>query len=219
MRPLFASGVFCALLTIVPGVWAKHHRHSNDSAQSGQFDYYLLSLSWTPNYCANHPGDHSNECKIGSHTTFVLHGLWPQATSDPPPISCSNASPVAAATVDHVLNFMPTRGLIQHEWQEHGTCTGLSAQDYFAKVEQAYKEVHIPAPYQNFDHEQEVSVLDVEKSFAAVNQAPQDAFRSSCHSGELISIELCLDKNLKYRSCSQSVRECPLRQVEMRPPH
>ncbi|PYY08021.1 MAG: hypothetical protein DMG61_24290 [Acidobacteria bacterium] len=124
MRPLFASGVLCALLTIVPGVWAKHHRHSNDSAQPGQFDYYLLSLSWAPNYCANHPGDHSNECKIGSHTTFVLHGLWPQANSDPPPISCSNASPVAAATVDHVLNFMPTRGLIQHEWQEHGTVAG-----------------------------------------------------------------------------------------------
>ena len=132
MRPLFASGVFCALLTIVPGVWAKHHRHSNDSAQSGQFDYYLLSLSWAPNYCANHPGDHSNECKIGSHTTFVLHGLWPQANSDPPPMSCSNASPVAAATVDHVLGrFKPgERQVIEdaialaaqgvQDWVRHG---------------------------------------------------------------------------------------------------
>jgi len=178
----------------------------------------LLSLSWAPNYCAGHPGDHSAECRIGGHNAFVLHGLWPQASSGPPPMSCSNASPVAAATVDHMMNFMPSRSLIQHEWQKHGTCTGLSARDYFGQAEQAFTHVQVPAEYRILDHEQQFNVSDLEKHFAEANHAPPEAFRVSCHSGDLVSIQVCVDKNLQYRSCTQSVHECPVNQVDMRPP-
>ena len=207
------------LLSLTPFAFAKHHHHHNDSeASGGQFDYYLLALSWAPNYCASHPSDRSSECRIGGHQAFVLHGLWPQASSGPPPMSCSNGSPVAAATVDHMFNFMPSRSLIQHEWQKHGTCAGLSAQDYFAQAEQAFTHVQVPQAYRSLDHEQQVNVPDVEKSFADANHAPLESFRVSCHAGELVSLEVCVDKNLQYRSCTQSVRECPVNQVDMRPP-
>ena len=133
-------------------------------------------------------------------------------------MSCSNGSPVAADTVDHMLNFMPSRSLIQHEWQKHGTCTGLSAQDYFAHAEQAFTHVQLPPQYRSLDHEQQFSVPDVEKSFAEANHAPLEAFRVSCHAGDLVSLEVCVDKNLQYRSCTESVRECPVNQVDIRPP-
>jgi ribonuclease T2 len=187
-------------------------------ANPGHFDYYLLALAWAPNYCAGHPTDHSSECRTGGHTAFVVHGLWPQANSGPPPMSCSTAPPVAAATVEHMLNFMPTRGLIQHEWQKHGTCSGLSTQDYFARVEQAFRNVHVPEQYPKLDHEQPISVSDLEKSFADANHAPLSAFRISCHAGELVSLEICMNKDLQYQSCTESVRECPVNQVDMRPP-
>jgi ribonuclease T2 len=207
------------LLFLTTSAFAKHHHRHDDSDQdAGQFDYYLLSLSWAPNYCAGHPGDHSSECRIGGHNAFVLHGLWPQASSGPSPMSCSNGSPVAAATVDHMLNFMPSRSLIQHEWQKHGTCTGLSAQDYFGQAEQAYTHVQVPQQYRSLEHEQQFSVADVEKTFADANHAPLQAFRVSCHAGELVSLEVCVDKNLQYRNCTRSVRECPVNQVDMRPP-
>src|ERR1700722_15492283 len=93
----------CCVLSLTPSALAKHHHHHNDSEGAGQFDYYLLSLSWAPNYCASHPNDRSSECRIGGHHTFVLHGLGPQSASGPPPLSCSNASPVAADKVDHML--------------------------------------------------------------------------------------------------------------------
>ncbi|MGH9546007.1 MAG: ribonuclease T2 family protein [Terriglobales bacterium] len=223
MKPWVAScllGAWILLLAMAPTAWAKHHRrhHDDDARSSGSFDYYLLALSWAPNYCAGHPNDHSSECKIGGHTAFVLHGLWPQANSGAPPMSCSTASPVATATVDHMLNFMPSRGLIQHEWQEHGTCTGLSAQDYFAKAEQAFKKVQVPEQYPKLDHSQRFSVAELEKSIADANHAPAGAFRISCHAGELVSLEVCVDKDLHYQSCTQSVRECPVNQVDMRPP-
>jgi len=211
--------LLCLLLSLAPSAFAKHHHHQHDAeADGGQFDYYLLSLSWAPNYCAGHPSDHSSECRIGGHTAFVLYGLWPQANSGAPPMSCSTAPPVATATVDHMLNFMPSRGLIQHEWQKHGTCSGLSAQDYFARVEQAFKKVQVHEQYPKLDHEQRFSVTDMERSFADANHAPPHAFRISCHAGELVSLEVCVDKNLQYQNCTQSVRECPVKQVDMRPP-
>ena len=218
MKALLASTLVCVLLC-APFVLAKHHhRHDDDSSSGGNFDYYLLSLSWAPNYCAGHPTDHSSECRTGGHTAFVLHGLWPQANSGPPPMSCSTASPVATDTVDHMMNFMPSRSLIQHEWQKHGTCTGLAAQDYFSQVEQAFRKIHVPDPYRSLDHEQQADVSDIEKTFADVNSAPPQAFRISCHGGDLVSVEVCLDKNLQFQSCTRSVRECPVGQVDMRPP-
>ena len=219
MKRSITPALLCLLLSLAPSAFAKHHHHHNDSeAGAGRFDYYLLALSWAPNYCAGHPGDHSSECRTGGHTAFVLHGLWPQANSGAPPMSCSNAPPVAAETVDHMLNYMPSRGLIQHEWQEHGTCSGLSAQDYFARAEQAFRNVHVPEQYQKVDHEQQLNVSDLEKSFADANHAPPEAFRVSCHAGALVSVEVCVDKDLQYRSCTRSVRECPVNQVDMRPP-
>ena len=98
MKRLIASALLCALLYLTPSAFAKHHHrhHDDDAASGGNFDYYLLALSWAPNYCAGHPTDHSSECRIGGHTAFVLHGLWPQANSGAPPMSCSTASPVAS---------------------------------------------------------------------------------------------------------------------------
>jgi len=219
MRRFTIVALSCLLLFTAPSAFARHHhRHRDAKANPGHFDYYLLALAWAPNYCAGHPTDHSSECRTGGHTAFVLHGLWPQANSGPPPMSCSTAPPVAAATVDHMLNSMPTRGLIQHEWQKHGTCSGLSAQDYFARVEQAFRNVHVPEQYPKLDHEQPISVSDLEKSFADANHAPLSAFRISCHAGELVSLEVCMDKNLQFQSCTESVRECPVNQVDMRPP-
>jgi len=219
MKTFISSALICSILALSPAAFAKHHRHHKDSTEGGgQFDYYLLALSWAPNYCAGHPSDHSSECRIGGHKTFVLHGLWPQAGSGPPPMSCTRASPVASATVDHMLNFMPSRGLIQHEWEKHGTCSGVSAQNYFGQAEQAFTHVQVPQQYSSLNHEQQFNVADVEKSFAEANHAPLQAFRVSCHAGELVSLEVCVDKNLQYRSCTESVRECPVNQVDMKPP-
>ena len=76
----------------------------------------------------------------------------------------------------------------------------------------------VPPQYSSLNHEQQFNVADLEKSFAEANHAPLEAFRVSCHAGELVSLEVCVDKNLQYRSCTQSVRECPVNQVDMRPP-
>ncbi|HSS95928.1 MAG TPA: hypothetical protein VLK33_02800 [Terriglobales bacterium] len=212
MFRVVSSGFLCFLLLIATSAEARKKHHAPP-----EFDYYLLSLSWAPNYCASHPSDHSSECAAGNHTAFVLHGLWPQSDNGAPPMSCSPASPVAKNIVDHMLQFMPSRGLIQHEWEKHGTCSGLSAADYFAKVEQAFKNVQIPHDYRDLKQNKTFDLVDIESSFSSKNHAPRNAFRISCHAGDLVGLEVCLNKNLEYQACTQSVRECPSSQVLMRP--
>ena len=213
MKRFISSGLLCLFLFAAPAAFAqKHHK------AKAKFDYYLLSLSWAPTFCAGHPADHSRECQVGGHAAFVLHGLWPQANSGQPPMSCTPPSPVSKSTVDHMLNFMPTRSLIQHEWEKHGTCSGLSPQDYFAKVEQAFKAVKVPDRYPNLAHQQTFNVPDVEKSFADFNQAPENAFRISCHAGGLVGLEICLSKDLEYQACTTNVQECPVNRISLPPP-
>jgi len=204
----------CAVLLFAALAMAKKHRRPSKP----KFDYYVLSLSWAPTFCNEHPGDTSRECRIGGHTAFVLHGLWPQADNGPPPLSCAPPSQVDATIVDHMLQYFPNHSLVQHEWTKHGTCTKLSMQDYFDKVEQAFKAVQLPTEQQNLDHAQKFDVQHLEESFATANNAPEDAFRVACRGNDLVGVDICLDKDLHYRECSASVRECAASQVLVRPP-
>jgi ribonuclease T2 len=206
--------IFCVM------TFAFGRKHSKGGQQgSASFDYYLLSLSWAPNYCASNPTDSSSECKAGNHTAFVLHGLWPSSNNNPmQPLSCAPARPVASDIVQHMLEYFPDKGLIQHEWAKHGTCSGLTSAQYFGKVEQAFKAVQVPDRYKKLTHSQQISVHDVEQEFAQANNAPAEAFRLSCHAEQLVALEACLDKDLHYQECPAKARECPSSQVKLAPP-
>ncbi|NJL42628.1 MAG: hypothetical protein HC935_03095 [Pseudanabaena sp. SU_2_4] len=43
----------------------------------GKFDYYVLSLSWSPEYCASTSNPDPNQCSQRRYS-LVVHGLWPQ---------------------------------------------------------------------------------------------------------------------------------------------
>ena len=193
-------------------------RHKSSQQSPGEFDYYVLSLSWAPSFCASHSVDGSAECKVGSHTTFVLHGLWPQAQSGPPPMECVPARPVAKSIVDSMVRFYPSRGLVQHEWEKHGTCSNLSSAEYFNRVEQAFTAVKVPTQFSSLNRDQQFDVKQIEQIFASANNAPASSFRISCHAGEMVSVEACLSKDLKYQACSASVRECSTSNVLLRAP-
>ena len=114
--------------------------------QAGQFDYYVLSLSWSPEYCAGAPGGGSpQQCSGEKQFGFVVHGLWPQHNRGYPQF-CRNKSRVDDKIIEQLLPIMPSEQLIRHEWKKHGTCSGLTAAQYFEKVEDSYALVTIPPP-------------------------------------------------------------------------
>jgi ribonuclease T2 len=181
------------------------------------FDYYLLALSWAPEFCTSRAGDAtSSECDPRHHFGLVVHGLWPQNNDGTYPENCAPARPVAEQTVRHMLAVMPARGLIQHEWATHGTCSGLAAQDYFAAVEKAFNAVQVPPKYRAPSQTISASPSEIEQQFADANHAPRGAFRVSCSKGEFTALEVCLTPDLQYRDCG-SLRDCRARQVTILP--
>jgi len=213
-RLVLIAAISCSLLEA-----RSHKRKPAAGGAPGDFSYYLLSLSWAPDFCAqpNVPKN-DRECGAGRHVGFVVHGLWPQGENSRGPERCRSASPVAQEIVQRMLAYIPSEGLIQHEWTNHGTCTGLNAAQYFENVRKAFDSVLIPAQYNNLSRQIQVSPADLESKFAAANPSfPRTAFRVSCHGSELQELRICFSKDLKPRACTDSAGECRLGSIAMRP--
>src|SRR5947208_1570815 len=111
------------------------------------FDYYLLNISWSPEYCHSHPS--AIEC--AHHSTFVLHGLWPQNADGSYSQNCSTDP--GPSNPSQYADIYPDAGLLQHEWKTHGTCSGLSPDAYFTAARPAFQSITIPPTLANLNHQ------------------------------------------------------------------
>ena len=147
------------------------------------------------------------ECGTGRKIGFVVHGFWPQEDTTRGPENCGPASPVASSLVQLMLNYIPTASLIQHEWTTHGTCSGLSAADYFAAVRKARDSVTIPDEFKAPAQTLNLSPAAIEQAFAAANPSfPKTAFRTSCTAGDLQEARICFGKDVSPQACTSERR-------------
>jgi len=215
MKPLVP--ILALLLMAEP---TRAQRRSKPESNPGDFSYYMLVLSYAPDFCAE-PGGRKDarECGSGRHTGFVVHGLWPQGEDSRGPERCAPARPVSNTIVQSMLSYIPTPGLIQHEWTDHGTCSGLTTADYFAAVRRARDSVRIPPEVDQPSAPLQISPDDVENRLAAANpNYPRAAFRTSCYrDGNLQEIRVCLAKDLSPRACGRSAGECRMASVSLLP--
>ena len=187
---------------------------------STDFAYYMLVLSYAPDFCDQPQGTKTpQECGAGRHVGFVVHGMWPQGETSRGPENCGSASPVSQAIVQATLRYIPTASLIQHEWATHGTCSGLSAQDYFAALRKARDSVNLPPELDQPSQKVQSSPSQIESKIAAANPTfPATAFRTSCYrNGELQEVRICLNKDLSPRACGSSAGECTAPAVTLLP--
>jgi len=208
-----------ACLVAAGAAGARSHKKRTLRA-ANDFSYYLLSLSYAPDFCAQPAGNKDpRECGAGRHVGFVVHGLWPQGEAGRGPERCGPASPVSADLIRIMLNYIPSESLIQHEWANHGTCSGLSAADYFAAVRKARDSVRIPDDLKQPSHPLQLSPSEIEAGFAEANpQFPKEAFRVSCYTdGELQETRICFSKDLAPRACGPSAGACAANPVTIRP--
>jgi ribonuclease T2 len=200
--------LFAALLCVVSSAIARHHNRDGD-AQLGVFDYYMLSLSWSPAYCLSSPG--AAECSGPRHYGFIVHGLWPQNEQGWPQY-CNVHVPVPDGVVQEIADIMPARQLVYHEWSAHGTCSGLDPAGFFALVRRAYASVKLPPQLADARQPLQQSPESLARAFADAN--PGLAAQSivvTC-SGQSVprlrEVHVCLDRELKPRACSaDAVRE------------
>jgi ribonuclease T2 len=186
-----------------------HHARTDRNGQAGQFDYYVLSLSWAPTYCLTHRDD-SDECS-GKGYGFVLHGLWPQYDAGGYPESCATQLELTADAAAKGRTIYPSARLMQHEWQEHGTCSGLDARGYFNTADRATAVVRIPSAMEAPRADQSLTSDRIASLFQGSNpHLPQGAMTVACNRAELSEIRVCLTRDLKPRACGRGVRSnCP----------
>ncbi len=181
------------------------------NSQPGAFDFYLLTLSWSPEFCATHPS--SSEC--GSHPGFVVHGMWPQNDDGTYPENCSTAA--GPANPQQYLSLIPTVSLIEHEWTTHGTCSGLAPDAYFTAIGTAFHAVRIPAIFVNGRPPAMMTPSAIIGEFAAANPSwPQGGIALSCGKNYLTAVEVCLSKTLAPEAC-QNVHTCGATVVKITP--
>jgi len=174
--------------------------------QPGQFDYYVLSLSWSPQYCAssNRGGD---EPQCTRPYAFVAHGLWPQNERGYPS-DCGSRERVGEDTIARMLPLMPSRGLIIHEWRTHGACSGLGADDYFDTVSRAYRSVRIPAAYGALDRYLTVDPQQLKRDFISANPGLRESgLAVECSGHYLREVRVCLGRDLSPRACGADVSD------------
>jgi ribonuclease T2 len=180
---------------------------SHGSSDAARFDYYLMSLSWSPSYCLTHPNE---PLQCGSKGFgFVLHGLWPQNRDGSWQQHCGTHVAPDTATIEHTLAFMPSRSLIEHEWQTHGACSGLDPKTYFALADRAFASVTIPQALKAPRSPPALSAAEVVQAFARANPGLEDSMLSVvCHDGsELTEVRVCLGRDsLAPQACGGRVR-------------
>ena len=189
-------------------------------ASAGNFDYYLLALSWSPAYCLLQ-ADHAPQDQCGyKRFGFVVHGLWPQFEKGYPSSCDAHPQPVPDDVAKNSLPIMPSRALIEHEWAKHGTCSGLSVNAYFTAIDQAYSSVNIPSELKDLQTALRVNPSDLAMKIQQANPSfPPNAMAINCKSGQLSEVYLCLDKQLQARTCSAEVlkRQCKYQTIIVPP--
>ena len=177
--------------------------------RAGDFDYYVLSLSWQPAWCAEE-GETDGACRTGGAVGFTMHGLWPQHERGWPSDCRTDARDPSRSQTRAMADIMGSPGLAWHEWKKHGRCSGLSAEDYFALSRKAWERVAMPAVFDKVTRALRVKPRAIEAAFMASNRDLRpDAITIKCRGGRITEVRICMDRDLEFRICSPEVRrEC-----------
>ncbi len=187
--------------------------------RAGDFDYYVMSLSWAPNWCKL-TGDSRGDAECAKHgLTFTLHGLWPQYTAGGYPSDChSSTRDPSKGDTAAMEDIMGSAGLAWHEWQAHGRCSNLSSDDYLALMRKAYGSVAIPPLFAKVTHPLNVPPHVIEDAFLQANpQLAPENMAVTCAGGLIHEVRVCLSKDLVPTPCGDEVRSCSLPAADLEP--
>ena len=190
----------------------------------GEFDYYVLSLSWSPSFCedAQERGNNgrSQQAQCGGRPfSFVVHGLWPQYEHGYPEY-CQRRSPRLDRNIMvSMLDLMPAPGLIYNEWDKHGTCSGLGERAYFETIRKARASVKIPPEFIELSDPKTISPAEIEDAFIKVNPGLSNAaIAVTCNRSRLSEVRICMSKDLQFRACDEIDRRACRRDTVTMPP-
>ena len=215
---LIGPAVAAALMLLVSAaaVMAQETRQN----EAGKFDFYVLSLSWSPSFCdaAGERATKQPECGERPYS-FVVHGLWPQYEKGFPEYCQVPAPRLDRGIISSMLDLMPAPRLIFHEWDRHGTCSGLPARGYFETVRKARAVVKIPTEFLEVKSEITVTPDEVQEAFTKANPGlGRGAIAVGCDNKRLREVRICMTRDLAFRDCAEVERRTCRRDKLVMPP-
>jgi ribonuclease T2 len=216
-RTVSAVSFAFALATASVSAIAQDQRQN----EPGKFDYFVLALSWSPSFCeasAERGREPREQCGARPFS-FVVHGLWPQYEKGFPEYCQREAPFLDNSLINSMLDLMPARALIIHEWRKHGTCAGLAPRAYFEAVRKARATVKIPPEYIDASSFLTVTPDEVEEAFVKANAGlSRGSLAVTCDSKRLHEVRLCLTKDFRFRDCPEIDRRACRRDKLVMPP-
>jgi ribonuclease T2 len=190
----------------------------------GEFDFYVLALSWSPSYCeaAHERGalGRSQQVQCGGRPySFVVHGLWPQYDRGSPNYCQQPAPRLDGRIVSSMLDLMPAPGLIFNQWDKHGTCSGMQARAYFETIRKVRAAIKIPEQFLELSEHKMVTPDEVEDAFVKSNPGlSASAVSVTCDTRRLSEVRICVNKDLQFRACEEVDRRACRRDKVVMPP-
>lgn len=197
MRVIFAALMALALAGVARA----------EGERAGDFDYYVMALSWSANWCARE-GDARDDpqCDAGRGVDFVLHGLWPQYEEGWPSF-CRTAErdPPRSLTAAQA-DLFGGAGAAFYQWKKHGRCSGLSAAGFYDLARQARARVAVPEVFRGLARDIRLEADVVEEAFLEANTAlDPEGVVVTCRDGMVQELRICLTKGLEFRTCGGDV--------------
>lgn len=214
MNKMIKSFYCAAMLALTPAPLLA------ENELAGDFDYYVLALSWTPSWCAE-AGDDRNapQCETGEGLGFAVHGLWPQNEEGWPSYCRTTERDPSRSQTNSMTDLMGSGGSAWYQWKKHGRCSGLSAEDYFAVIREAYTDVVRPEVFRQLTESIELPASVVEEAFLEANADMEaDGVTITCKQDRIQEVRICLNKDLSPRICGEDTRwDCLMNYAEMPP--
>ena len=217
-----ANGLAVAFVLAIV-LWAVLTRPAASDV-AGDFDYYALTLSWSPTYCQSKEGRRNRrQCGGGRRYSFVVHGLWPQHERGWPQECTTTQRYVPERVIRGILDIMPSKSLVIHEWRKHGTCSGLSPKMYFVLTRSLFERLKMPARYIMPATHVLTTPGQLRQDFLKTNPWLQDAALSvQCGNrrdrANLRSLRICFSRDLEPRACGHNERyQCRAKQLVLPP--
>lgn len=184
-----------------------------EGERAGEFDYYVMALSWSANWCAL-DGDarRDPQCDVGRGTTFVLHGLWPQNERGWPSYCRTGVSDPSRSDTAAIADVFGGAGSAFYQWKKHGRCAGLPARDYYALARKAFGSVKMSPVFARINRDLKVPASVIEGAFLEANPGlSRDQVTVTCKAGMIQEVRICLTRDLEPRRCGADViRDCSL---------
>lgn len=191
-----------------------------EGERAGDFDYYVMALSWSAAWCALEGDDRDDpQCDPGRGLTFILHGLWPQYEEGWPSFCRTAERDPSRAQTAAMADIMGGAGLAFYQWKKHGRCSGLTAQGYYDTARQAFGSIAIPDLFRTVRKPLSLPASVIEDAFLDANPGlARDQITITCKGGLIQEARICLARDLTPRRCGDDViRDCSLQDAVLEP--